>query len=116
MIGDYRHCVTFQNPGAVVPDGDGGFTQAWADLVPSIWYCSISPASPQDLERFAAGTVITQATHIVKGRYKAGVSSSTRMLFGGRVFSIVGTRNLEERSITMELLAVEMIAAEQVAP
>jgi hypothetical protein len=31
--GDYRHTVTFQNPGPAVPDGDGGYTQSWVDLV-----------------------------------------------------------------------------------
>lgn len=107
-VGDYRHSVVFENPSATVPDGDGGFTQTWDALDPPIWHVSIAPASPQDLERFAAGTVITQNTNIVKGRWRPDVSTATRMIFAGRPFSIVGTRNVDERSVALELLAVEM--------
>ena len=38
--GEYRHSVLFQNPGPPVPDGDGGFTQSWIDLVPPTWRVS----------------------------------------------------------------------------
>lgn len=106
-IGSYRHRVTFQNPGAAVPDGDGGYTQTWTDLAE--WYVSIQPASARDLERVAAGTVIATATHIIRGRYLAGVSTQTRMVFNGRTFEITGVSNLEERNILMELVAVEVV-------
>lgn len=106
--GSYRHRVTFQQPGAPTPDGAGGYTETWADLPPGAWFVSIAPASPQDLERLMAGTVITQVTHLVKGDFLAGVTSASRMLALDRVFAIVGPRNVDERSITMELLAVEL--------
>lgn len=109
MIGDHRHLVTFQSPGANVPDGDGGYTQGWADVEPPLWYVSIQPASAHDLERVAAGTILTTASHIVKGRYLAGVTTSSRMLFKGRTFAITGIRNIDERSIDMEMVAVEML-------
>lgn len=109
-IGEYRHSVLFQNPGAAVPDGDGGYTQTWTDLSPAMWHVSIEPATARDLERVAAGTVISTASHIVKGRYHPGVTTATRMIFGGRTFSITGKANLEERSILMELIAVEVVA------
>jgi SPP1 family predicted phage head-tail adaptor len=109
MIGDYRHLVLFQSPGTPVANGDGGFTQSWTDLVPGSWHVSIEPATARDLERVAAGTVLSTASHIVKGRYHPGVNTSTRMIFGGRTFSITGKANLEERSIHMELIAVEVV-------
>ena len=108
MIGSARHRVLFQNPGAAVPDGDGGYTQSWTDVPPGAWFAAIAPASPNDLERFTAGTVITQVAHIVRGRYQPGITTATRMVFNGRTFAIAGTRNVEERGITMELLAVEL--------
>lgn len=108
-IGAARHLVTFQNPGAAVSDGDGGFMQAWADLSPATWFVSIEPATARDLERVAAGTVLSTASHIVKGRFHAGVTTKTRMVFDGRTFSITGKANLEERGIAMELLAVEVV-------
>jgi len=109
MIGDARHLVTFQDPGDPVPDGVGGYTQTWGDLSPATWYVAIAPASAGDVERLAPGTVVTQATHLVAGRYHPGVSTKTRMLFSGRTFAITGARNVGERSILMELTAAEMV-------
>jgi head-tail adaptor len=108
-IGEYRHLVTFQGPGAVVPDGDGGWTTTYGDLDPAQWYVSIEPATARDLERVAAGTILSTATHIVKGRYHPGVTLQSRMIFQGRTFSITGKANVEERGIYMELVAVEVV-------
>jgi head-tail adaptor len=108
--GDYRHSVLFQNPGPPVPDGDGGFTQSWIDLVPPSWRVSIEPATARDLEFVTAGTVLSAATHIVRGDFHPGVTTATRMVFDGRQMSITGKQNLEERGITMELVAVETVA------
>lgn len=108
-IGTYRHAATFQTQGPAVPDGDGGFMPSWVPLGPSPWWVSVAPLSAHDLERTAPGTVISTATHIVRGRYLPGVSVSTRMLWNGRTFAIAGTRNLDERSIAMELYAVELV-------
>ena len=109
-IGEHRHTVLFQNPGTPVADGDGGYTQVWSDLSPATWKVSIEPATARDLERIAAGTVISTATHIVTGRFHPGVTTETRMVFNGRLFSITGVANLEERGIAMELVAVEVVA------
>jgi head-tail adaptor len=102
--------VTFQNPGAAVPNGDGGYTQTWADLSPATWHVAIHPATARDLERVTAGTVLATMSHLVTGRYHPQVSTQTRMVFGARTFSITGKANLEERGITMELIAVEVVA------
>lgn len=108
-IGAYRHRVLFQAPGPAVPDGDGGYTQTWSDLAPGAWMVSIEPATARDLERVAAGTVLSTASHVVKGRYHDGVTTKTRMVFAGRTFAITGVANVEERGITMELVAVEVV-------
>lgn len=108
-INEYRHRVLFQNPAAPVSDGDGGWTLTWADTVPGAWFVSIEPATARDLERVTAGTVISTASHIVKGRYHPQVTTKSRMVFNGRTFSITGVANVEERSIFMELIAVEVI-------
>jgi len=107
--GEYRHGVLFQNPGPPVPDGDGGYTQTWIDLVPPTWLVSIAPATARDLERVAAGSVISSASHIVRADFHPDVTTKTRMVFDGRQLSIVGKQNLEERNVTMELVAVEVV-------
>ena len=108
--GKYRHLVRFQNPGANVPDGEGGFTQSWTDLTPATWYVSIEPASARDLERIAPNTVSSTASHIIKGDFHPQVTTKTRILFGARAFEVTGKQNVEERSIVMELVAVETVA------
>jgi head-tail adaptor len=110
-LGDQRHRVVFQQRGET-PASDGGYTETWTDLTPLPlgWKVQISPASPNDLERATAGTVVTQVTAIVRGRYHPGITTASRMVFGSRTFSIVGTRNVEERGRMMELLAVELQA------
>jgi head-tail adaptor len=75
-----------------------------------MWQVSIEPATARDLERIAAGTVLSTATHIVEGRFHAGVTTKTRMVYGGRTFSITGVANVEERGIEMQLVAVEVVA------
>lgn len=107
--GDYRHTVLFQNPGPAVPDGDGGYTQSWVDLVPPTWRVSIEPATARDLERVTVGTVTSAASHIVRGDFHPGVTTATRLVFNGRQLSITGVQNIEERGVTMELVAVEQV-------
>jgi len=107
--GDYRHLVTFQNPGTPTPDGDGAYTETWTDLDPPTWYVSLTPASAASLERTAVGTVVSMATHIVRGDVHPDVTTATRMLFDGRTFSITGKVNSAERAGEMELGAVEVV-------
>jgi head-tail adaptor len=107
--GERRHRVLFQNPGPAVPDGDGGYTQSWVDLVPPTWDVSIEPATARDLERVATGTVTSSASHIVRGDFHPDVTTKTRMVFDGRQLSIVGKQNLDERGVTMALVAVEVV-------
>lgn len=109
-IGRFRHQVTWQNP-TLTDDGDGGTTVAWANLAPSQSRVSIVPATAQSLERTAGGAaVISSATHIVTGRYHAGVTTKTRIVFGSRTFQVVSVANIEERSRKMVLLCQEVVS------
>ena len=110
-IGTHRHLVTVQGPGTPVPDGDGGFTTAWVALTPATWRVSIEPATAKDLERVAASTTISTASHIVTGRYHPGVTTSARLVFGTRAFSVIGVSDPEERHVRTIALAVELLDA-----
>lgn len=92
-----------------MPDGDGGFTQSWTDLVPPALYVSIAPATARDLERVTAGTVLSTASHIVTAPYHPQITTKTRILFNGRVFSVTGVSNPEERSVELILACVEIV-------
>jgi head-tail adaptor len=108
-IGDYRHHGVFQDPAAPAPDGEGGWIEGWTDLTPPDWPIAVVPATVRDIERVAAGTVITSATHVITGRWRPDVSTATRILFEGRVFHITGIQNVDERDITMQLIAEEQL-------
>lgn len=108
-IGHYRHHGIVQDPTAPAADGEGGWIEGWADLVPPDWPVSITPATARDIERIAAGTVITSATHTIEGRWRPDISTKSRVLFDGRIFHITGIQNVEERDITLRLLAEEQI-------
>ena len=108
-IGAHRHKVTVQNPGQPQPDGDGGFTEGWADAVPAQLDVSITPASARDLERYTAGTTFTSATHMVRGRWHPQITTASRLLFQGRALLVVFVSNPEERSREVILICAEVL-------
>jgi len=91
-----------------VPDGDGGFTQAWTDLVLKL-DARVAPASQAALERVAAGTVLTNATHVVTIPYLDGVSTSSRILLDGRVLNITSVQDPDERHVELMLVCQEAV-------
>jgi SPP1 family predicted phage head-tail adaptor len=109
-VGARPHRISLQNPGPAVPDGDGGYTQSWIDLVPPAASAEIKPATARDLERVAAGTVLSTATHMVTIPYRAGVTTQTRVLYNGRSFSVTGVSNPEEKNVELILVCVEVVA------
>lgn len=108
-IGALRHRIVLENPGASVSDGDGGFTESWTALSPSPVWASIMPATARDLERVAAGTILSTATHIVTMRYHSGVSTKTRITYGTRLMSVTGVTNPEERNISTVCVCAEVV-------
>ena len=109
-VGQYRHLVTLENPGNPVPDGDGGYTEAWTPLDPASWDCAIQAATARALENLAAGTVIAQASHIVTGRYHPGITIETRLTFNGRRMNVIYVANRDERGIDTVLLCSEVLS------
>jgi head-tail adaptor len=107
--GQRRHPITLQNPGTPVPDGEGGYTLTYVDLTPAKVWSSISPATAADLERLGGGTVLAQATHVLRFPYHRGVTTETRVVFGTRNFSVIGVSNPGERNVETVVLAMEIV-------
>lgn len=107
--GSRVHLVTLQNPGVPIPDGDGGVIQGWSDLTPAQVKAAIVPASARDLENLVAGTVITQAAHVIVLPYHPQVTTATRLVFRGRSFSLTSVINREERNIQLICIGVEVL-------
>lgn len=107
-IASRPHQVTLSNPGAPVPDGEGGSTQTPVTLATVM--ASIVPATARDLERITSGTVLAQASQVVTIPYVPGVTSRTSVQFKGRVLSVLGITNPEERNIELILVCTEVVA------
>ena len=102
--GDRRHVVTLQNPG---PAG------TWTDLVPATWFISLSQLTGDDIGFFvepAAGTPISSASWLVRGDFHPGITTQTRMVFGGQTFAITSVDNVEMRGVEMACHAVQVVA------
>jgi head-tail adaptor len=111
-IASRRHKVTLDEPGKPVSDPDGGWMPTWEPLAPPTWWCAIMPPTTRvrSFEWAGAGSVIAQATHLLMGRYHAGITTQTRITYHGRTFSALAVSNVDERDITTQVLAAEVIA------
>lgn len=104
--GRRTHLVTWQAP-THTTTSDSGFSATWANLTPSQTWVAIEPATSQRLERIAAGTVISHATHIVTTPYIANLTTKCRALFGARILNVVGVANVDERNGELIVVCVE---------
>lgn len=112
--GERRHRVTLQGPGVSVPDGDGGYTNAWADLNPPTMQAAIEPATARALERLAAGTTTTTASHLVRLPYHAQITTQTRVLFhdfhgAAHTLNVDSVINVDQRDRELALVCTELV-------
>ena len=69
-----------------------------------VW-CSITPVSGN--EKFLSNADFSKTTHKIRIRYLAGVNASMRLLWQGRYFNFMNTRNIGERFKAIDILAWE---------
>jgi len=113
-IGKRIHLVTLANA-TTAPDGDGGFTDTLTPLTPATLFGEIRPATARDLERLAAGTVLSMETLIVIVPFHASVTTKTRLTWLDRAgrshaANVTGVNNPDQRCIDLVLVAVEVVA------
>lgn len=101
-IGDLRHRITFQTL-SLVTDGQGGYTETWADLV-TVW-AFVKPMTMN--ERIFAQKLEPLITHKVVIRYRTDVTSEMRFTYDSRTFQIKAPFTPDERKAYLEFLAVE---------
>lgn len=103
--GRLRHLISIQSSLGTV--GDAGDPQpGWDETTPFAQsYASIEPLRASEIA--SAGGVGYSSTHRVTMRYRAGVTSEMRVVFGVRLFNIDAIRNLEEYGEVLELIVTE---------
>jgi head-tail adaptor len=105
--GRRRHRALLQNPGVPMPDADGGYTQTWYDLNPATLNVEIQTREALPNERQLSDTIVAAATHVVTGPYHQQLRVTSRLIVNGRVFSVVGLSDPDERQIEQVILCVE---------
>lgn len=86
-------------------DGQGGFTESWATDA-TVW-ARIEPM--KGYEKFQAMQLQVPLTHKVTIRYRSGLTTAKRMLFGARVFDIKEVINLDEANNFLVLKCLEQV-------
>jgi len=114
--GTYRQLATLSSPGAAVPDGDGGFTQAQVPLDPPEWRCAIESASAAAAERSFSSTVIAQASQVLTGRFHPGITTSTQVVWTDRagvshLANVLGVEDVEGAGVVTMVLVSEVLNA-----
>lgn len=85
-------------------DGQGGWTETWA-TVATVW-ASIEPV--KGWEKMQAAQMETPVTHNVTMRYRSGVTTKHRILYGTRIFDIKECLNDKEEGVVLKLKALEL--------
>ena len=103
--GKLRHKVTIQQQGESIKDGYGALVENWTDV--KIVSASVEPLSGREL--FAAQQVHSEITTRIKTRYRAGITSKMRIMFGLRIYDILAPIDPEERHRELHLMCRELI-------
>lgn len=121
VLGELRQTATLTGPVATgspaqvaVPDGDGGYTYTYGALNPSQWRCSIEKATVRTAGRNFSDTVIARATHVLTGRYHAGINTKTRITWVDRsgvthVSNVLDTDDTEGAGVETVALVTEIV-------
>jgi hypothetical protein len=108
-----RHRVRVYAAGPVVPDEDGGYAPSPQDR--GEWNVEIRAATTADLERFAAGTVIAEASHVLIGRFHPDVVPDSVIVKHDYVsgadhtYRVAGVRNVQELGIETIAIVWEIL-------
>jgi head-tail adaptor len=113
-IGERVRRVTFDVPGKPVPDGDGGYTQGYTPLDPPQLFAKVEPATDRDIERLAAGTTLSTATHLITLPFHPQITTQTRVQWTDdanrpHTANVTAVINVDERCHTLVLGAAEVV-------
>jgi hypothetical protein len=108
------YAITVTNPGARTPGVDGMYTQTPIAIVPSPLIGSVRDATPRDLERFVAGTVVSTASRLVVLPFHPGITTRSVLAWKDRhgrthTANVTGISNPDGREIDLVILAAEIV-------
>jgi SPP1 family predicted phage head-tail adaptor len=107
-IGALRHRVQLQARQAVVDDF-GEPVPNWTTLA-TVW-AHVELMGGREL--FAAQQIFPEANASITIRYRSGIDTTMRVLWGSRAFDIVHATDIDERRRVLELTAIEKPAGRE---
>ncbi|MEW5248912.1 phage head closure protein [Microbulbifer discodermiae] len=102
-IGALRHRVILQKR-TLSSSATGSKQEVWIDLAP-VW-AEVKPHAARELA--AADSRYQETSHQVTIRYRAGITSKMRLLFGTRVLQVETIINAMEQNRWLHLLCKEI--------
>ena len=106
--GKLRHKITFQSFAGQM-DTFGDPLQAddsnWKDEA-TVW-AAIDPISGKEF--YAAQQSQSEVSHKVRCRYRSGLTTAMRIMFGSRKFKIISIINWEERGESLLIMCKELV-------
>ena len=115
-IGRLRQVAQIWNPGAPQADGEGDFGQTYVAADPPVWRCAIEAASVRASERHFPGAVLSQASHILTGRFHPAITTLTRIVWVDRygethTANVLDTDDSEGAGVETVALVSEIVDA-----
>jgi SPP1 family predicted phage head-tail adaptor len=101
-VSELRHNIEIQEK-TTTTDEAGGFSEVWTakySLRAAIW-----PVSAKEFRENMR--LQTDCTHNIRIRYRSGITTKMRILFGSRIFDIKGILNIEERNNWLDITCNE---------
>lgn len=105
-IAELRSRITIQNL-VRAADGQGGYTESWVDYA-SVWAKFVPMKSS---ERYFSEQLRPENYNRIDIRYIAGLTTSMKVLFDGRVFQIQSIVNMDERKFFIALHCQENVGS-----
>lgn len=103
QAGRLRKRVRIQTP-VDAQNGLGEMIRAWS-TVATVW-AAVEPLRGREM--FDAAQVQAEISHRVQLRYRPGVNTTMRILFGSRVLQIQSVIDVDERRRELQLMCREM--------
>lgn len=99
-----RHQVTVQGL-TETPDQSGGYTQVWADKF-TAWAAieDFSLLPRYEKERWSEQQLQTEVSQKITIRYQPNVTARDRVLYGSRVYAIIGVINPLQMNVVLHLM------------
>lgn len=98
-----RHRITLQTKTTTATSYSDAGAETWADTA-TVW-AAIEPATGREFNM--AAQTMSDVTHTVTIRHRAGVTRNMRVQYGTRTFAIKAVLNPDEANVILRLLCSE---------